>query len=362
MPRESCAASACFSARRVQRDGPRLFAVGVRDAAVQPPQRGQQRRRQRIADLIGRTAEHRGGAVRLALHQPRFGQRGADDQLVLPLDPARLQQRLEQLGGGRAAATLEQRRRASQHRLEGRADHRAGDIRQRNSGRPGCRRRAIACNLVGVIESAARPPTDRRRCACTPPDTPTPARCAPATRTRCASRPRWASSPWPTAWADIAPARSPRTWRSRRWSIRCRRAASRGSRGPTAATPDRDDAANELAHAVRAANARVVEAGERDPELSGMGTTLTALALGAGRRGHRQRRRQPRLPGTRRRRAAADPRRHLAGVGAGPRRGARRGGTRPSDAARAHQHHRRPRRRRARGGVCTTRRPATCSS
>ncbi len=40
----------------------------------------------------------------------------------------------------------------------------------------------------------------------------------------------------------------------------------------------RDDAANELAHAVRAANARVVEAGERDPELSGMGTTLTALA------------------------------------------------------------------------------------
>jgi protein phosphatase len=44
----------------------------------------------------------------------------------------------------------------------------------------------------------------------------------------------------------------------------------------------RDLAANELVHAVRAANARVVEAGERDPALSGMGTTLTALALGAG--------------------------------------------------------------------------------
>ncbi len=48
----------------------------------------------------------------------------------------------------------------------------------------------------------------------------------------------------------------------------------------------RDDArvsaANELAHAVRAANARVVEAGERDPELAGMGTTLTALAVGSG--------------------------------------------------------------------------------
>ena len=33
---------------------------------------------------------------------------------------------------------------------------------------------------------------------------------------------------------------------------------------------------------MRAANARVVEASERDPELSGMGTTLTALAIGAG--------------------------------------------------------------------------------
>ena len=44
----------------------------------------------------------------------------------------------------------------------------------------------------------------------------------------------------------------------------------------------RDAAANELAHAVRVANARVVEAGERDPDLHGMGTTLTALALGPG--------------------------------------------------------------------------------
>lgn len=44
----------------------------------------------------------------------------------------------------------------------------------------------------------------------------------------------------------------------------------------------RGAAANELAHAVRAANARVVEAGERDPALAGMGTTLTALALGSG--------------------------------------------------------------------------------
>ena len=59
------------------------------------------------------------------------------------------------------------------------------------------------------------------------------------------------------------------------------------SRQPGFAWPfGRDDgrvaAANELAHAVRAANARVVEAGERDPELNGMGTTLTALAVGPG--------------------------------------------------------------------------------
>jgi PPM family protein phosphatase len=51
---------------------------------------------------------------------------------------------------------------------------------------------------------------------------------------------------------------------------------------PYGRDPERDDASNELAHAVRAANARVVEAGELDPQLSGMGTTLTALALGAG--------------------------------------------------------------------------------
>jgi protein phosphatase len=44
----------------------------------------------------------------------------------------------------------------------------------------------------------------------------------------------------------------------------------------------RDAEANSLDHAMRAANARVVEAGERDPALAGMGTTLTALAIGPG--------------------------------------------------------------------------------
>jgi protein phosphatase len=61
-------------------------------------------------------------------------------------------------------------------------------------------------------------------------------------------------------------------------------AASRqpGFAWPFGRDSGRDDAANELAHAVRAANARVVDAADRDPDLSGMGTTLTALAIGPG--------------------------------------------------------------------------------
>jgi protein phosphatase len=59
-------------------------------------------------------------------------------------------------------------------------------------------------------------------------------------------------------------------------------AASRrpGFDWPFGRATERDDAANELVHAVRAANARVVDAADRDPELSGMGTTLTVLAIG----------------------------------------------------------------------------------
>ncbi len=74
--------------------------------------------RQGLADLIGRPAEHGGGAVEIALQQVRFGQRGANDELVLPLDAARLQQRLEQLGRCRAAPALEQRGGAGQHWLQ----------------------------------------------------------------------------------------------------------------------------------------------------------------------------------------------------------------------------------------------------
>lgn len=40
------------------------------------------------------------------------------------------------------------------------------------------------------------------------------------------------------------------------------------------------DHANQLRHAVRSANIEVFTSGERDPDLSGMGTTLTALMVG----------------------------------------------------------------------------------
>ena len=55
-----------------------------------------------------------------------------------------------------------------------------------------------------------------------------------------------------------------------------------------------------LLAAVEAANQRVLEASQNDPELEGMGTTLVAALETGGRPLHRQRRRQPRLPAGRR--------------------------------------------------------------
>ena len=107
----------------VQRDSARLLAAGVGDPSVQAPQRRQQGLRQWLADLVGRAAEDGGGAVGIALQQARLGQRGADDELVLTLDAARLQQRLEQLGRRSAASPLEQRCGSCQHWLQRRADH-----------------------------------------------------------------------------------------------------------------------------------------------------------------------------------------------------------------------------------------------
>ena len=66
-----------------QRDGARLIAAGERDAAVQPPQRRQLRRRQRVAHRVGRAAEHGAGLAEVVAEQPRFGQRAPEGQLVL---------------------------------------------------------------------------------------------------------------------------------------------------------------------------------------------------------------------------------------------------------------------------------------
>jgi hypothetical protein len=94
---------------RVQRNGARLFADGVGDAAVQPPQGREQRLRDLLANLIRRAAEHGGRALRIALEQPRFREGPANHQLVEALEGTGLQQRFEQVRRRRAAAPIEQR-------------------------------------------------------------------------------------------------------------------------------------------------------------------------------------------------------------------------------------------------------------
>ena len=98
-----------FERARVQRNGARLFADGVGDAAVQPPQGREQRLRDLLANLIRRAAEHRGGALRIALEQPGFGERPANHQFVETLQTARLQEGVEEVRRRRAAAPIEQR-------------------------------------------------------------------------------------------------------------------------------------------------------------------------------------------------------------------------------------------------------------
>ncbi len=113
-----------FERARVQRNRARLFADGIGDAAVQAPQRREQGLRDLFANLIRRAAEHRGGALRIALEQPRFREGAANHQLVETLEGTGLQQRFEQVGRRGSAAPVEQRGGACQRRLQGRADHR----------------------------------------------------------------------------------------------------------------------------------------------------------------------------------------------------------------------------------------------
>jgi hypothetical protein len=106
----------------MQRDGARLFAAGVRDAAVQPPERREQHRRNRLADRVGRPAKGCAGLRDLALQQKRLGQRAPHDKLVGFLEST-LKQWRQNIGCSRRVPTLQVGAGAGHHRLQGRADH-----------------------------------------------------------------------------------------------------------------------------------------------------------------------------------------------------------------------------------------------
>ena len=83
----------------MQRDRARLLAAAVRDAAVQAPQGGQQDRRDRLANGVGRTPERRARLRQIAQQQQRFGDAAPHRELVVFFE------------GG-----LEERRRAARRR------------------------------------------------------------------------------------------------------------------------------------------------------------------------------------------------------------------------------------------------------
>ena len=93
MARESCASSACLSARvcrAIARD------CSPRANAMRPCSR-HERRELRVGDLlaqrVGRAAEGGGGLREVVLQQPGFGQRGPDAQLVVATERAGSQDR-----------------------------------------------------------------------------------------------------------------------------------------------------------------------------------------------------------------------------------------------------------------------------
>ena len=101
-----------------------------------------------------------------------------------------------------------------------------------------------------------------------------------------------------------------------------------------------------LAKATRDGNAAIAKVVHDNPELDGMGTTVTALLFDGGRLALGARRRLPGVPIPGRRAAPADPRRHLRAV-ADRRRADHPGGGRPppaavAAAARPERHRRRP--------------------
>ena len=106
-----------------QGDGARLVAAQRGEAAVEAPERRELRRRDPLAQHVGRAAEHRGGLRDVVAQQPRFGHRAADGQFVLAPKPRRVQrvrERVERLG---ASSALERGRGARHRRLKGLGGH-----------------------------------------------------------------------------------------------------------------------------------------------------------------------------------------------------------------------------------------------
>ena len=102
MREANCARIVCefgvLERARVQRDGARLLAAGVGDAAVQPPERGQTRVADRLTDAAGRPAQSGGSLGEVVLHQPGFGQCASNRHFVLAAESRRPEQRRQDLG------------------------------------------------------------------------------------------------------------------------------------------------------------------------------------------------------------------------------------------------------------------------
>src|SRR5262249_25843555 len=72
-----------FQRTRVKRGRARLLAAGECETAVQPPERWQSGRGQRVADGVGRATESRRCVRDAVLEEPRLGEAGAHAEFVL---------------------------------------------------------------------------------------------------------------------------------------------------------------------------------------------------------------------------------------------------------------------------------------
>ncbi len=108
----------------VQRDGARLIAARRGEPAVQPPERREPRRGNRVAEGVRRPAERGRRLIEIVLQQPRFGERRADGELVFARQARGAKGGREQLRGFGTAAALERGACAREKRLQGGGRHR----------------------------------------------------------------------------------------------------------------------------------------------------------------------------------------------------------------------------------------------